>query len=227
MKFFLSLFILISATFFVNAQIDSRNNSMVIPAIESEKQVENNSTAIPLEPKVKNNSSNLGNLNVPKPSMSLEAPKKTFTLFSEKFGNPGELYTKQLEDQLANTKLSPEEVEMRNGSLTDQYFGDFKSTAKFVNVSYRDHGAIDGDIIQVRLNDDVVEARVFLTGGFKGLKLDLKKGFNKIDFVALNQGSSGPNTAQFRVVDDLGNVISSNQWNLSTGVKATIIIVKE
>jgi hypothetical protein len=72
-----------------------------------------------------------------------------------------------------------------------------------------------------------VQARVYLTGGFSGFKLDLKKGFNKIDFLALNQGESGPNTAEFRVVDDLGNLVSANRWNLATGVKATIIIVKE
>ncbi|HMQ43978.1 MAG TPA: hypothetical protein PKC63_06480, partial [Mariniflexile sp.] len=107
------------------------------------------------------------------------------------------------------------------------YFGDFKSNAKSVNISYRDHGAIDGDLIQVRVNDDVVVGSVYLTGNFRGIKLNLQKGFNKIDFVALNQGESGPNTAEFQVVDDLGNLVSANRWNLATGVKATIIIVKE
>jgi len=43
----------------------------------------------------------------------------------------------------------------------------------------------------------------------------------------LNQGESGPNTAEFQILDEHGNVISSNQWNLATGVKATIILIKE
>jgi hypothetical protein len=55
----------------------------------------------------------------------------------------------------------------------------------------------------------------------------LEKGFNKIDFEALNQGSSGPNTAQFQIFDDKGVLISSSQWNLGTGFKATIVLVKE
>jgi hypothetical protein len=35
------------------------------------------------------------------------------------------------------------------------------------------------------------------------------KRFNKIDFEALNQGSSGPNTAEFKVYDDKGSLISA------------------
>lgn len=226
MKFFLSFFILISATLSAYAQIDSRNKSMSIPAVETKKETEAVPKVIPTAPDATNNKT-FGNLNVPKLPTDMGAPKKTFSLFSEEFGNPGELYTKQLDDQLVDTKLTPAEVEARNGSTTDQYFGDFKSNAKFVNVSYRDHGYVDGDLIQVLVNDDVVQARVFLNSGFSGFKLDLQKGFNKIDFLALNQGESGPNTAEFKVVDDMGNLVSANRWNLAKGVKATIIVVKE
>jgi hypothetical protein len=49
----------------------------------------------------------------------------------------------------------------------------------------------------------------------------------KLDFEALNQGTSGPNTAAFSVFDDSGNLITSNEWNLTTGIKATIVVVKE
>ena len=62
---------------------------------------------------------------------------------------------------------------------------------------------------------------------FKGISIDLVMGFNKIDFVALNQGTSGPNTAEVRVFDDEGKLVGANRWNLATGVKATYIIVKE
>lgn len=226
MKLFFSFIILFAITLSVNAQIDNQKKSVAIPAVESKKETDNTPKLIPSQTDNTNNRT-FGSLNVPNLSTGIETPKKEFSLFGEKFGNPGELYTKQLEDHLANTKLTPEEVEARNGSLTDQYFGDFKSKAKSVNISYRDHGYVDGDLIQVLVNDDVVQARVFLNGGFSGLKLDLQKGFNKIDFLALNQGESGPNTAEFRVIDDMGNLVSANRWNLATGVKATIIIVKE
>ena len=167
-------------------------------------------------------------MNRPKVAPSLDAPKKEFSMFpEEEFGNPGELYTKQIDKNIEELKLNEKELALRNGSLVDQYLGDFKTNSKFVNVVYKDHGFVDGDIIQVRVNDDIIHPRVFLTGGFKGFKLDLQKGFNKIDFVALNQGESGPNTAEFRVVDDKGILVSQNQWNLATGVKATIIVMKE
>ena len=57
-------------------------------------------------------------------------------------------------------------------------------------------------------------------------KLDLKNGFNVVDFVALNQGTSGPNTAEIIVYDDQGKLVGTNRWNLATGVKATYIIYK-
>ena len=66
-----------------------------------------------------------------------------------------------------------------------------------------------------------------LDSSFSGFKLPLVSGFNKVDFKALNQGSSGPNTAELRVFDDRNQMISSNQWNLSTGAVATFIVVKE
>jgi hypothetical protein len=225
MKLFLSFFIFFTITLSLSAQIDNQKKSTSIPAVESKKNTSDAPKTLPSNP-VENNPT-FGSLNVPKISVGLDKANKGFSLFSEKFGNPGELYEKQLDRNLANTKLTPKEVEQLNGSLTDQYFGDFKTKALFVNIAYRDHGYVDGDLIQVLVNDDVVQARVFLSGGFRGFKLDLQKGFNKIDFLALNQGESGPNTAEFQVVDDLGNLVSANRWNLSTGVKATIILVKE
>ena len=207
----------------VNAQVDSQNKSTTIPAIES-KDSSKTTVLLPLK---QNQNNSFSGLSVPNTNSNLDIPEKEFSMFGETFGNPGELYNKQVNKNLESTKLTPEEVEQRNGSTTDQYFGDFKSKAKFVNVLYRDHGVVDGDLIQVRVNDDVVKSSVYLSGGFRGFKLNLQKGFNKIDFVALNQGESGPNTAEFEVVDDMGNLVSANRWNLATGAKATIIVVKE
>ncbi|PWH82311.1 hypothetical protein DIS18_08615 [Algibacter marinivivus] len=225
MKPFVLFLFFILASLSTQAQIDSKKKSISIPAIESKKDSSDVSPLIPSKPIEK--STNIG-FNRPKVAPKLEMPKKEFSMFpEEEFGNPGELYVKQVNKNLEDLKLSEKEVALRNGSTIDQYFGDFKSQSKFVNVVYRDHGYTDGDIIQVRVNDDIIHARVFLTGGFKGFKLDLQKGFNKIDFVALNQGESGPNTAEFKVIDDSGKIISQNQWNLATGVKATIIVVKE
>ena len=109
----------------------------------------------------------------------------------------------------------------------NQNLGDFKVKAEKARVMYRDAAAVDGDEIRVYLNDKVIQSFVALEGVFKGFEIVLEKGFNKIDFEALNQGTSGPNTAEFRVYDDRGGLISASQWNLGTGFKATILLVKE
>lgn len=226
MRLYFSFFVFFLFSLSTYAQIDSKRNSIAIPAVKSKKDSLDSNSLLPSKPI--NNNTSINNINTPRVSVNLNMPKKEFSMFGgEEFGNPGELYQDKINKSFDHLRLSEEELEMKNGSSTDQYFGDFKSKAKFVNVVYRDHGYVDGDVIQVLINDDIIHARVYLTGGFKGFKLDLQKGFNKIDFLALNQGESGPNTAEFKVVDDLGNLVSSNRWNLATGVKATIIIVKE
>ena len=135
------------------------------------------------------------------------------------FKNPGDIYKEKL-----NRKSGEDESKMFR---KDQYLGDFRTKSAYVKISYRDFGEVDGDEIRVLVNDKEVVSRVFLEGSFKVLELGLEKGFNKIDFEALNQGYSGPNTAEFQVYDDKGQLVSANQWNLATGFKATIIIVKE
>lgn len=108
----------------------------------------------------------------------------------------------------------------------NQYLGDFKSNGKFVKVICRDHEAVDGDRVRLWVNDEVKVENINLVAEYQTFYITLEKGFNKIDFEALNQGASGPNTAAFKVFDDSGRIISSNEWNLTTGVKATMIIVK-
>lgn len=109
----------------------------------------------------------------------------------------------------------------------DMYLGDLKTGAKFVGIVCRDHEFVDGDRVRILVNGVVAEHNILLTGAFKGINLELEKGFNRLDFEALNQGSTGPNTAQVDVYDDAGKLLYSNKWLLSTGSKATLIIVKE
>jgi len=91
----------------------------------------------------------------------------------------------------------------------------------------RDYGEIDGDKVRVYLNDLIVISEIYLEANYREVVVNLVNGFNKIEFQALNQGSSGPNTAEFIMFDDKGGVISSNRWNLTTGTKAKIIVTKE
>ncbi len=109
----------------------------------------------------------------------------------------------------------------------DQYLGDVKTGAVFVSVKYRDHEYVDGDLIRVYVNQDIVQSQVYLGGTFSGFTLNLEPGTNTIEFEALNQGSSGPNTAELHVYDDNGFIISAKEWNLLTGNRASIIVIKE
>ena len=139
--------------------------------------------------------------------------------FQENFIDPGQEYLERLQ--------TPEAEKNPGNFKVDQYLGDFKSKAKSVMVVFRDHQHPDGDRVQVRLNDEIFYPNILLQESYKKLDVDLKTGFNKNDFVALNQGESGPNTAEVRVYDDQGNLMMANRWNLATGTKATFIVVKD
>lgn len=141
------------------------------------------------------------------------------------------LPTRELVQAGHNLKIDPKLGEReKKGSdkhFGDQYLGDIKSNAKFIGVVARDHEYVDGDRVRILVNGQVVEPNILLSAAFKGVNVNLVKGFNRIDFEALNQGSSGPNTAQVVVTDDKGQIIHNNRWNLSTGSVASLIVVKE
>ena len=130
-----------------------------------------------------------------------------------------------------NMKIDPKVGEKEQGNskkyFGDMYLGDVKTGSKFVGIVCRDHEYVDGDRVKIYANGNVVEPNILLTGSFKGINLNLEKGFNRLDFEALNQGSSGPNTAQVDVYDDKGQLIYSNKWLLSTGSRASLIVVQE
>jgi hypothetical protein len=211
----------------LSAQVDSNSStSTSIPAIKNEDSGNSSLNIKPLDNKgISNPSNRINGMSVPKTS-ELEGTNESFSMFGkEEFGNPGELYQKQVNEHLRYTE---KEYEVReNGSTTNQYLGDFKTKVGKVNIIYRDHQYPDGDRVRVYVNDDIVQTNVLLQSSFSGFKLELVKGFNKIDFQALNQGQSGPNTAELQVLDEDGNVIAASRWNLATGVKATLIVVKE
>lgn len=108
----------------------------------------------------------------------------------------------------------------------DQYFGEYVNNGKMVNIYCRDHSTIDGDLVDILLNDEVVISNVYLTGNFVGYYIPLKPGFNKIEVRAINEGEYQPNTAQFKVIDENGQTLVNELWNLAAGYKARFIIVK-
>ena len=105
--------------------------------------------------------------------------------------------------------------------------GTINSTSKTVKIECRDHSYIDGDRIRIYLNEQVVSTNIGLKGNYYVVYINLEPGYNRIDFQALNQGLSGPNTAELNVYDDKGNLISWKEWNLPTGYIATLGIIKK
>jgi len=105
--------------------------------------------------------------------------------------------------------------------------GTIYSTSKEVRVECRDHSAVDGDIIKIFINENPLPQSVVLKGTRFTVYLTLNEGYNRIDFQAMNQGLSGPNTAELLLFDTDNNLISSKEWNLLTGQIATLGIIKK
>ena len=139
----------------------------------------------------------------------------------ENFLDPGDYYLSKLKGKSLEQNKDP------NKFKSNQYMGDYRIKGAKARIIFRDHEYPDGDRVRILHNDQVIQPNVLLVESFRGLNVPLVEGFNKIDFVALNQGESGPNTAEVRVYDERGNMTASDQWNLATGVRATYILVKE
>ncbi|WP_158849641.1 hypothetical protein [Algibacter sp. L1A34] len=225
MKFYYSFFILLFFTISSFAQIDSRNKSTPFPVIERENdslKAEIPKPSTPIEAK----SDPLSGMNAPRVSIDLSTPKRQLSMFpEEEFGNPGELYAKNL-DRQAKAVL-PDGYGENAGLKEDAFWGDYHTKSLSIQVKYRDYSAVDGDLLRVYVNGDVIRSNVYLTRGFSGFTLKLLEGSNKIDFFAINTGASGPNTAEYRIVDDTGAVIASKVWALEKGVKVTVVVVKD
>jgi hypothetical protein len=136
----------------------------------------------------------------------------------EQFENPSKIYTENM-----NKK---KDGQVHEKFKSDSFLGEFKTAAKVISISCRDHEAPDGDLVRIWLNDRIVVDAILLDIDFKEVYLDLNEGFNKIEIEALNQGESGPNTAQFVIFDEKKGMITTNKWNLTTGVKAKLIVFK-
>ena len=111
--------------------------------------------------------------------------------------------------------------------VIDQDLGGFRTNSNSVNIICRDFQFPDGDRVTIMLNNIPIVRNIVLKQQYQSYNIPLEIGINKISFVALNQGTSGPNTAAFKVYNDSGILLSSNEWNLATNAKATIVIAKD
>ena len=229
LKIFIILFLCTS--FSMMAQPDNSGKSIPIPS-EEKKVEKNDPPVIPIIISPENTPS----LTKPKEHLSgipvrnqvtMKPSEKEFSMMDKStLTDPGQIF----EDKWADEKRK-KQLEMYDDIppelLGDQFLGEFRTKTGLVNVVCRDFGQQDGDLIKVLLNDRVIVAQLVLTNAAKSFNIPLVDGINKIDFYAINQGSLGFNTAEFRLFDDKENQISENKWFLATDKKASLIIVKE
>lgn len=114
--------------------------------------------------------------------------------------------------------------ETQKGSWEDVFYGKYKVSTPVLKIKTRDHMDPDGDKIRIILNEVTAFSVIYLESDFKTSYIELREGDNNIDIVALNQGLAGPNTATFAIYDENDNLITTNDWNLNTGVSAKFII---
>lgn len=211
--------ILLFVLFYANSQIDSGNKKPKIGGIFPKFVPKED--PIPSEPKKeeKFKISTFEELMQKETSSPnpFEKNKKGFTML------PDETIQRRID------KFEPKYAEnantIRPEFLKNQNFGTYTSKSSKVSIMCRDHQAIDGDIVNVYLNSYQVAKNVYLNSTYRVIEVDLTTGLNKIEFVALNMGEYAPNTAEFQVVDALGNVLVSNIWYLATDVKAMMTVV--
>ena len=157
-----------------------------------------------------------------------EAPREDFKLKDDpRKPKPLEMITKN-ELLTAGDFIEKKwtEDEQAGGGLRGQDLGSYVTKGKLVELYSRDAQYVDGDRVRVYLNGKIVQTDIYLQANFTPVLIALENGFNTIEIEALNQGSSGPNTAAFKVFDEAGKLVTSSEWNLLTGGRATMIIVK-
>ncbi len=109
----------------------------------------------------------------------------------------------------------------------DYDMGDISTTSRIIRIACRDHEYEDGDRVRLIHNGKIVHANLILRNAVAYLEITLTDGFNTLEFYALNEGSSRPNTAEMKVFDDNDLMITSNQWLLTTGYTARLLILKK
>ena len=151
--------------------------------------------------------------------------KKTEKEKDDELNNKGILTQAKMNEELALKKFKGING-MYQYPVIDQDLGSFRTNSKNVRIICRDFQYPDGDRVSILVNDVPVIVNIVLEQSYQSFVIPLDVGINKIAFEALNQGTSGPNTAGFKVYNETGSLISSNEWNLATGAKATLVIAR-
>lgn len=201
------------------AQIDKSNTTVKAPGELMSPQTGSENSSLLRTPGNHSLSTKKGLLNA-KPSPRLgEEEKKPFSMRTDnglmKY-QPENFKPKAFKDK-----------DIKEEFRRDQYLGDLVTGGSYVELYCRDHEYVDGDKVRVIVNGEVIHNSISLGAGYHPILVRLNMGFNNIEFEALNQGTSGPNTAELRIFDEKGLEVAKKEWNLLTGAKANMVVVKQ
>lgn len=134
--------------------------------------------------------------------------------------NPSEIYTEKIQNQMKKEGITKEILN------SDYFLGEFVVYTTELNMSCRDYSAVDGDVVRIWLNGEMVVQGVTLESGFRKFQFQLKEGLNIIQIEALNTGEFFPNTGQFVFLDGNKKQVTNQNWGLNSGYKAIVKIRK-
>jgi hypothetical protein len=169
----------------------------------------------------------------PKPNNSFEigAPENHFSMvLKNKFEHKlGDVYQDKMTKDLSKTMIN--EGLKEDKSLLDRKdrdLGEFRTKSVFLIINYRDYIQIDGDLINIYVNDKLFRSQLYLYSQMSQIKIPLEIGINKIELVVASTGSSGGNTAEIHVIDNANTTITDEYWNnLALGTKIKLLVIKE
>ncbi|WP_300566314.1 hypothetical protein [Flavobacterium sp.] len=108
----------------------------------------------------------------------------------------------------------------------DENFGQFETESATLVINYRDFGMVDGDLVRVWVDGKLMIDMLPLDGNTNKVSVGLMMGINFIQIEAVNEGMLSPNTGEFALIEDDGNTMTSSQWNLASGFKATFNVLR-
>lgn len=211
MKIFINLVLLLFVSVSV-AQIDTKKSTPLKLKLDNpfEQTPADNSNLPSLEYKSVFDSPKKSRYSIL--SNDKETPKSILDTSTD-FKNPGD----EVMDKL-NKEINKE------GNWDDVFFGKYVVRTSTIKIKTRDFMDPDGDRIRIFLNYQILFLNELLGSNYETYVVNLREGENAIDIMALNQGLAGPNTANFAIYDENDNLITTNDWNLKTGVSAKFII---
>ena len=109
----------------------------------------------------------------------------------------------------------------------DVNLGEFITKSKFFYYSLADSSAIDGDMINIKINGEVEHYDFYIGSRLRAYKINLNLGFNPIEITGINNGSSGPITGYLVITDDTGEEIFREPFVVSAGFKVKALVIRK